>query len=193
VRNALEKILAFSKAFNFSMIGKEIMRGFGGKIFDLLEVHIATLIFFLLIITVSIEVFSRYVLNNPLPKFFELSVYSFVWLIYLGAALAKRYNQHIRFDIFYRKFSKRTRLFVDTFFDILTNIAILFLFIPSIEYTIWNYRIKASALRIPWTYLLLCFPIFVCLILIHNSMAIFFNIREFLGRGANQEEELPWQ
>ena len=169
------------------------MRALGRKIFDLLEVHLATLVFFLLLISVAIEVFARYVLNNPLPKFFELSIYSFVWIIYLGAALAKRYNQHIRFDILYRKFSRRTRLFVDTFFDILTNIAILFILIPSIEYTIWNYRIKASALRIPWTYLLLCFPIFVCLILIHNSRDIVLNVRELLGKGTRQEEELPWR
>jgi TRAP-type C4-dicarboxylate transport system permease small subunit len=170
-----------------------MMREFSKKVFDLLEIHLATLVFFLLIMSVAIEVFSRYVLNAPLPKFFELSIYSFVWIIYLGAALAKRYNQHIRFDIFYRKFSRRTRLLIDTAFDILTNIAFLFLLIPSIDYTIWNYRIKASALRIPWTYLLVCFPIFVCLILVHNSMAIFYNIHELLGKGNRQEEELPWQ
>lgn len=168
------------------------MRGLSRKIFDLLEVHLATLILFLLIVSVAIEVFSRYVLNEPLPKFFELSIYSFVWIIYLGAALAKRYDQHIRFDIFYRKFSRRTRLFVDTLFDILTNIAIIFLLIPSIKYTIWNYRIKASALRIPWTYLLICFPIFVCLILIHNCRDIVLNIRELFGKEVHREEDLPW-
>jgi TRAP-type C4-dicarboxylate transport system permease small subunit len=169
------------------------LRGLGKKIFDLFEIHLATLVFFLLLMSVAIEVFARYVLNTPLPKLFELSIYSFVWIIYLGAALAKRYNQHIRFDIFYRRFSRRKRLVIDSVFDTLTNIAFLFLLIPSIDYTIWSYRIKASALRIPWTYLLLCFPIFVCLILIHNSMAIYFNIRELLGRGAAPEEELPWQ
>jgi len=190
----LEKVLTFSKAFSFfAEERKRFMRGLGRKIFDLLEVHFATLVFFLLLISVAIEVFARYVLNNPLPKFFELSIYSFVWIIYLGAALAKRYNQHIRFDILYRKFSRRTRLFVDTFFDILTNIAILFLLLPCIKYTIWNYRIKASALRIPWTYLLLCFPIFVSLILIHNSRDIVLNVRELLGKGTRQEEELPWR
>lgn len=171
----------------------ETMRGFSRKLFDLLEIHLPTMIFFLLILSVAIEVFSRYVLNKPLPKFFELSIYSFVWLIYLGAALAKRFNQHIRFDIFYRRFSKRTRLLVDIFFDTLTNVVFLFLLIPSIEYTIWNYRIKASALRIPWTYLLMCFPIFVCLILIHNSRDIFLNIRQLLLKEISQEEDLPWQ
>jgi TRAP-type C4-dicarboxylate transport system permease small subunit len=172
---------------------KRIMRGLGKKIFDFLEVYLPTSIFFLLIISVSIEIFSRYVLNKPTPKFFELSIYSFVWTIYLGAALAKRYDQHIRFDILYRKFPQRMRLFVDIFFDTLTNVVLLFLLIPSIKYTIWNYKIKASALRIPWTYLLLCFPIFVCLILIHNTSNIVSKIHELLGKRAHQEEVPPWQ
>lgn len=177
----------------FESTGKEFMRGFGKKILDSVEIHFTTLVFFLLIVSVSIEVFSRYVLNKPTPKFFELSIYSFVWSIYLGSALAKRYNQHIRFDIFYRKFSKRTKLFIDTFFDALTTAVLLVILIPSIEYTIWNYRIKASALRIPWTYLLLCFPIFVCLILIHNFRDIVCNVRELLGKKVHRKEELPWQ
>jgi TRAP-type C4-dicarboxylate transport system permease small subunit len=169
------------------------MRGIDKKVFDFLEVHLATAIFFLLIISVAIEVFTRYVLNKPLPKFFELSIYSFVWCIYLGASLAKRYNQHIRFDIFYRKFPVKIRLLVDTFFDSLVCAVLLLLVIPSIKYTIWTYTIKASALRVPWTYLLLCFPIFVCLILIHNFRDIAINIRELMGKEVDREEDLPWQ
>jgi TRAP-type C4-dicarboxylate transport system permease small subunit len=185
--------LTSPRHLTFSARGQELMRGFGKKVLDLIEIHFTILIFFLLITSVSIEIFSRYVLNKPTPKFFELSIYSFVWSIYLGAALAKRYNQHIRFDIFYRKFSRRTRLFIDIFFDALTTIVLLVILIPNIQYTIWNYRIKASALRIPWTYLLLCFPIFVCLILIHNSLDIVSNIRELLGKEVHHEEKLPWQ
>ncbi|MBW2029160.1 MAG: TRAP transporter small permease [Deltaproteobacteria bacterium] len=169
------------------------VRDIDKKVFDFLEIHLATMIFFLLILSVAIEVFARYVLNKPLPKFFELSIYSFVWCIYLGASLAKRYNQHIRFDIFYRKFPPKIRLLVDTFFDILVCAVILVLVVPSIKYTILNYNIKASALRIPWTYLLLCFPIFLCLILIHNSRDIYLNIREFVGKGPGRKEKLPWQ
>lgn len=163
------------------------------KIFDVIEVYIPTFIFLLLIITVTVQVFSRYVFDHPLPKFFELSIYSFVWVIYLGASLAKRYDRHIRFDILYRKLPRRTQLFIDIVFTIITNIVFLVVLIPSVKYTIWNYRIKASALRIPWTYLLLCFPIFVVLILIHNTASIYFDVKELSGKGIPHEEVPPWQ
>jgi TRAP-type C4-dicarboxylate transport system permease small subunit len=168
------------------------MREYGKKIFDFFEVHLAAWIFILLLTSVSIEVFSRYVLNEPTPKFFELSIYSFIWTIYLGAALAKRYNQHIRFDIFYSRFPKKVKLLVDIVFDTLVNIVLLIALIPVINYTLWSYRIKASALRIPWTYLLVCFPLFMILILIHNFRDIYLNVREFSGKEVEREENLPW-
>lgn len=168
------------------------MKKFGKRLLDILEVYLPTAIFFLLIMTVFIQVVSRYGFNRPLPKFFELSIYSFVWTIYLGAALAKRYNQHIRFDLLYRKLSVKTRAIVDICFDSLTTFVMLLLVYPSIEYTIWNYRIKASALRIPWTYLLLCFPLFVGLIIIHNTLSIYANITLLAGKDAHTEEVPPW-
>ncbi|HHF98714.1 MAG TPA: TRAP transporter small permease subunit, partial [Candidatus Aerophobetes bacterium] len=100
----------------------------------------------------------------------------------------------IRFDIVYRKFPRKFQLIIDMFFDILTNVVFILILIHSVEYTIWNYRIKSSALRIPWTYLLMCFPIFLVLIIIHNSALIYDYIRELLGKKVPEKEEvLPWQ
>jgi TRAP-type C4-dicarboxylate transport system permease small subunit len=169
------------------------MRKMARYILDFLEVYLPTFIFFLLIMSVALEVFFRYVFDYPIPELFELSIYTFIWTIYLGAALAKRYDQHIRFDIFYAKFPKKVRLIVDIFFDTLTSIVLFILFVPSIKYTIINYNIKASALRIPWTYLLLCFPIFVCLILVHNGLAIVANLNQIRGGETRPEERPPWQ
>jgi TRAP-type C4-dicarboxylate transport system permease small subunit len=169
------------------------MKNFGKKIFDFFEIHLACWIFILMLISVSIEVFSRYVLNSPTPKFFELSIYAFVWTIYLGAALAKRYNQHIRFDILYRLFPRKGQLLIDIFFDALVLIVMLILLVPCVKYTIWNYRIKASALRIPWTYLLMCFPIFTALIAVHNIRDIVYNVRRLMGKAVEREEVRPWQ
>jgi TRAP-type C4-dicarboxylate transport system permease small subunit len=165
----------------------------GKGIFDLLEVYLPTFIFLILTLSVFIEVLFRYVFDNPIAELFELSIYSFVWAIYLGAALAKRYNQHIRFDLLYMKFSEKGRFLIDIFFDTLTNVIFLILLGPSIQYTLMNYHIKASALRIPWTYLLVCFPLFVLLILIHNTLAILMNLRGLLGKEVRREEKLPWQ
>jgi len=163
------------------------------KVFDLFEVHLAVIVFLTLFLCIVIQVFSRYVLNRPLPSLFELSIYSFVWTIYLGAPLAKRYRKHIRFNILYRKFSRKAQLITEIAFDILTNVVLLIISVPVVKYTIFCYKIKASVLRIPWTYLLLCFPIFIVLLFIHNSVWIYYYLRELLGKGALPSEVPPWQ
>ena len=169
------------------------MRKLVNFIFDIFEVYLAVIVFSALIISIFLEVFFRYVLNNPSPQLFELSIYCFVWVIYLGGALATRYNQHVRFDLIYRSLPERGRRILDVAFNLLTNGVLLVLLYPAIRYTIQVYPIKASALRVPWTFLLMVFPIFVTLVIIHNFTAIVKDILRLAGREIKEAEVFPWQ
>lgn len=169
------------------------MGKFAKKVYDALEVYLGVAVFTLLIASVAIQVFMRYVLNMPSPELFEVSIYAFVWVIYLGGALAVRYDQHMRFDLIYRKFGKRTKLIFDLFFDLCTNVILLILLPPSFVYTFKMYSIKASALRIPWTFLLIVYPVFILLVIAHNCTSIARNIRELRGGPGRAREELPWE
>jgi TRAP-type C4-dicarboxylate transport system permease small subunit len=169
------------------------MRRFVSLVFDIFEVYLAVIIFSALIMSIFLEVFFRYVLNNPSPELFELSIYCFVWVIYLGGALATRYNQHVRFDLIYRALPEKIRRVMEIAFDLLTNGVLLVLFWPAVRYTIQLYPIKASALRVPWTFLLLVFPIFLALVLIHNFTTIVKNILRLTGREIKDAEVFPWQ
>jgi TRAP-type C4-dicarboxylate transport system permease small subunit len=169
------------------------MRRIVNFIFDIFEVYLAVVIFSALIVSIFSEVFMRYVLNNPSPELFELSIYCFVWVIYLGGALATRYNQHVRFDLIYRALPEKGRRVLELAFMALTNGVLLVLFVPSIRYTIQMYPIKASALRVPWTFLLMVFPIFLALVLIHNFTDIVKNIMRLAGRQIKEPEVFPWQ
>jgi TRAP-type C4-dicarboxylate transport system permease small subunit len=162
-------------------------------IFDIFEVYLAVIVFASLIVSVSAEVFFRYVLNNPSPQLFELSIYCFVWVIYLGGALATRYNQHVRFDLIYRRLPDKWRQILELVFDLATNGVLLVLFFPAVRYTIDMYKIKASALRVPWTFLLIVFPIFLALVLIHNFTNIVKNALRLAGRDIKDAEVFPWQ
>jgi len=169
------------------------MRRVVNFLFDIFEVYLAVVIFACLIVSIASEVFMRYVLNNPSAQLFELSIYCFVWVIYLGGALATRYNQHVRFDLIYRSLPAKARQVLDVVFDLGTNGVLLVLFYPAVRYTIEMYRIKASALRVPWTFLLIVFPIFLALVLIHNFTSIVKNVLRLTGREIKDAEVFPWQ
>jgi TRAP-type C4-dicarboxylate transport system permease small subunit len=169
------------------------MRKLVNFIFDIFEVYLAVVIFSALILSIFSEVFMRFVMNNPSPELFELSIYCFVWVIYLGGALATRYNQHVRFDLIYRALPEKAQRVLEIAFMALTNGVLLVLFVPSIRYTIQMYPIKASALRVPWTFLLMVFPIFLALVLIHNFTDIVKDILRLAGRQIKEPEVFPWQ
>ena len=169
------------------------MRRVVNFLFDIFEVYLAVVVFAALIVSVAAEVFMRYVLNNPSAQLFELSIYCFVWVIYLGGALATRYNQHVRFDLIYRSLPEKARRGLEIAFGLLINGVLLVLFYPACRYTIEMYRIKASALRVPWTFLLIVFPIFLALVLIHNFTEVVKNVLRLAGRPVKDTEVFPWQ
>ena len=173
--------------------GKSAMKSIPRKVFDFFEVYLPALIFSVLIASVFIQVVFRYVFNMPIPALFEISIYSFIWVIYLGAALATRFNQHMRFDLVYRKLSWKGRHVVDIVFDSLMNIAVAIIIYPTIAAVIKMYPLRASTLGISWAYLLVCFPIFLMLIFVHNTMAVVYKIREMRGAKNPAEEVPPWQ
>ena len=162
------------------------------RVFDFFEVYLAVAVFSILLLSVFVQVFMRYVLNMPSPQLFEVSTYSFVWVIYLGGALATRYDQHMRFDLIYRSLSRKARLILDIVFDLFTNGVMLLLVVPSFRYTIQVYPIKASALRIPWTFLLIVYPVFVVLVILHNFLSVYYNVRVLAGKSLRPEEAVPW-
>lgn len=161
-------------------------------IYDLFEVYLGVAVIVLLIACVSLGVFFRYVLDQPNAQLFELSVYSFVWLIYLGGSLAVRYNQHIRFDLIYRQLPERVRDSIDLFFDLVTTCVLLYILVPSIRYTIEMYPIKASALRIPWTFLLVVYPIFLSLVITHDITSMARILKRWSGKNVAESEAPPW-
>ena len=58
-----------------------------------------TVLFFVLVIIVFIQVLFRYVFQNALPWADEASRYCFIWLIYVGGSITVRKGMNITFDI----------------------------------------------------------------------------------------------
>jgi TRAP-type C4-dicarboxylate transport system permease small subunit len=169
------------------------MRRIVKLIYDALEVYLSSAVFIVLVASVCVQVFMRYVLDMPSPRLFELAIYAFIWIIYLGAALACRYNQHVRFDILYQRLPRKVSQALDIFFHLVSDVALLVILYPVTKYMIDMFKIKSSALRIPWTFLLGIYPLFVILVIVHNVESIVANWRSIRGKEAGPPEVPPWQ
>lgn len=134
----------------------------------LLEEVIPMLALFVTVMSILIQVFFRYVLNISLTWPFELSIYGFIWTLYLGAAFARKKEKHVKLDLVYEKLPVKIRAIFDIIFNIITIIIFAMIIYPVSDYLLFSYRIKTVALKIPWTYVFGVFPIFLILIIVHN-------------------------
>ena len=162
------------------------------KIVDLIEIHINAVIFITLFLSMVVQVFMRYVLNMPSPVLHEITMYSFVWTVYLSASLAHRYRSHIRFNIVYDMLPRKVQLVIDLIFDLFVSALLAYSFYPVVSELISYGFIESHILNVSWTYLFVVFPIFMVLVLVHNARSVYLKILELVKGIRPAEEEKPW-
>ena len=66
-----------------------------------------------LVAVVCYDVFTRYLLKSSLVAVQELEWHLFAVIFLLGAAYTLKHGKHVRVDVFYNRFSAKTRAWVD--------------------------------------------------------------------------------
>jgi len=137
-----------------------------------LEIIVITLLI-IIVVAVNLEVVFRYILHNPLYWSEELSKLSFVWMIFIGSALATRDKIHIQMDYFADKLSPKIQCWL---FYILQIICIAFLMsviIFSVPLIGIQANIRSVALNISMSYFTLAVFIGSIFTIIYISKDIF--------------------
>ena len=110
-------------------------------------------------IVLILQVFFRYILNNPLIWSEELARYLFIWLTMLGLSYNIRTDNNISMQLLYAKMSPTVR----DVLDILTDLAAIGLFVlllpSSCAYLKSQTAILSSALKIPLGFLAASIPL----------------------------------
>jgi TRAP-type C4-dicarboxylate transport system permease small subunit len=163
------------------------------KVKDVVQIHVPAVCVLILFSSMFAQVLLRYVFRHPSPEAFEISSYSFVWSVLLGAALANRYKNHIKFDIIYNKFPRKAQIVTDIVFDLFFSTLLIISLKPIVSQALWYRIIRSEVLGIPWTYLTLCLPIAMVLMIIDNFRFIFLNLRELFFKKPYKMEERPWR
>lgn len=91
----------------------------------------------LLVLVVCYDVFTRYLLKNSLVAVQELEWHLFAIIFLVGAAYTLRQDGHVRVDLFYARFSPRTKAWVNFFGS-------LIFLIPFCLVVIWSSKVFVS-------------------------------------------------
>lgn len=104
--------------------------------------------------TIILQVFCRFVLNNPLSWSEELARYAFVWITFLGAAVAYRHGAHIFVETIVVLLPRRLQAVLAWVVDVLMVTALLVLLVQGLAIVEVNSNVEATMLEIPmsWVY-----------------------------------------
>ena len=116
----------------------------------------AMVAFFMVVMvsTVILQVYCRFVLGNPLSWSEELARYAFVWITFLGAAVAYRHGGHIIVETIVVLLPQRAQLALAWLVDALMVVALVVLLVQGMGIVEVNSNVEATMLEIPmsWVY-----------------------------------------
>ena len=124
-----------------------------------------------------LQIFSRYVLGNPLMWPEELSTLAFIWTTLLAAGYIRRINGHVGFTLLYDRLSGRNKTVTRLVSNILVFVAFLLPLVPTVNYIAAMHVEKSSVLRIPFSIGYGPVLVFFILILGHSLYDIVTDVR----------------
>ena len=120
---------------------------------------IIAILFSLMIMITFTQVIFRYVLNSALAWAGELTIFLFIWVIFLGAVIALSKGMHIGVDIFSNLLSEKNKKNLLIFTNILIIIFCFLVIVGAAPLIIDNFTQRSPALGIRITYIYLSIPV----------------------------------
>jgi TRAP-type C4-dicarboxylate transport system permease small subunit len=120
---------------------------------------IIAILFSLMIVITFTQVIFRYLLNSALPWAGEITIFLFIWVIFLGAAITLSKGLHIGVDIFTSFLNKKNKNIVLTLTNLLVILFCFLIIVGSAPLIVDNFTQRSPALEIRISYVYAVIPI----------------------------------
>ena len=120
-----------------------------------------------LTITVSLQVFNRFVLKTPLAWSEDLAMLLFQWVVFLGAALGVKRLRHFGIELVVRKFPERMRHLVELLTPAAMAIVALVMIFQGWTILTFNRNRTYPTMDLTYTWAFLPIPLAGVLILVY--------------------------
>lgn len=108
-----------------------------------------------------VQIFYRYILNQPLAWTEEATMIAFIWTVFWAAAFMVPVREHVTFDVVYDVVSAETRRILTICTMILLVIAFVLLIPYTFDYLQFLTRKKSPVLRIQMHWIYGCYILFL--------------------------------
>lgn len=126
-----------------------------------------------MVVAFMVQIFFRYVLNDPLSWTQEVAGILYVWIVCVGSATIVKEREHVSFNLLYESVRPRSRRIL----ALLGTGAILIVLLLSIygnyDYIAFTARQKSPTLRLPMTVVFSAFGVFLVLLIVNSAVRIY--------------------
>jgi TRAP-type C4-dicarboxylate transport system permease small subunit len=148
----------------------------------------------LIVVTISIQVGTRYLFGRPLVWVEELATYAFIWSVFIGAALGMKELRHIRIDTFVVRLAPRPQAFARAALWALATFAAVVVAAGTLEIMPIEARSRTMALPVElerhWFYSVPLFASLASIALTGCYLAAAELAKGLTGRRVEAEEEV---
>ena len=148
---------------------------------DVFELYIPVVFFFIMFLTILLQVFFRYVVRYPLTWSMEVTVIGFVWTVIFGTCYTMRRRAHIKFTLFYDRLKPRPAAVFRLLGNLIIVVTFLSLVYASLRYSFFVSFQKTPVFRISFTVIFLPFVYFLCSIAGYTITEIIEDVRVISG------------
>lgn len=142
-------------------------------IIENIQIKLGAIAFTTFFLAICIQVVTRYVLNVSAVWAFSLATSSFIWMVFLGAAVLVRRQEHFAIDVFIEGFTGKTLLIIKVFSHILVIAVGLVLIVDglTVTQTFWDWTIHGLPI-LKQGYIRLALPVSGITIIIYSIQNI---------------------
>lgn len=157
---------------------------------DCVELYIPIAALLIMFCTFVFQIFSRYILNSPVPWAYEVTVMCYLWMVILGACYAYRDRSHVTFTLFYDQFGTRAKAFIAFLGNLLMLIAFIYMFVPSCDMILNQMSNQVtSVFKISLTIVYFPYIPFMIIITIYIIYDLILDFLVFTGLGGEKYEK----
>jgi len=122
---------------------------------------ICAALFAVMFIAFLIQVFSRYVLNDPVAWSMEVALLAYLWIIFIAGATIVRIEDHISFDTIYQSVRPKSKRILTLITSAVILLAFLFALPANYDFVTFMAIDTTSILDIRFDIVFFCFLIFM--------------------------------
>lgn len=144
-----------------------------------------TIMLALLSIVVALQVFSRYIFSIALPWSTDVIRFFFVYIIFLGAIVGVRENNHINIDFLFKKLPLKMKNVVSLFMSVVILIFLLLFFKSGIDFVVNSRTQVTPYLRISVSYYYLIIPFSAMMMFYYSIINLINRFKELRNKKEN--------